>query len=41
VVAAAGIALVAAIVSIPILRTSREAEAVAAEILENHRRALQ
>ena len=39
--AAAAIAVVAAIVSIPMLRTSRETDAVAAEILDNHLRALQ
>jgi anti-sigma factor RsiW len=41
VMAAAAIAVVAAIVSIPMLRTSREADAVATEILDNHLRALQ
>jgi anti-sigma factor RsiW len=41
VMAAAAIAVVAAIVSIPLLRTSRETDAVAAEILDNHLRALQ
>ena len=40
-IAAAAIAVVAAIVSIPMLRTSRETDAVAAEILDNHLRALQ
>jgi anti-sigma factor RsiW len=39
--AAAALAVVAAILSIPMLRTSREADAVAAEILDNHLRALQ
>jgi anti-sigma factor RsiW len=38
---AAAIAVVVAIVSIPILRTNRETDAVAAEILDNHLRALQ
>jgi anti-sigma factor RsiW len=41
VMAAAAIAVMAAIVSIPMLRTSRETDAVAAEILDNHLRALQ
>jgi anti-sigma factor RsiW len=41
VMAAAAVAVVAAIVSIPMLRTSRETDAVAAEILDNHLRALQ
>jgi anti-sigma factor RsiW len=41
VLAVAAIAVIAAIVSIPILRTSRETDAVAAEILDNHLRALQ
>ena len=41
VMAAAAIAVVAAIVSIPMLRSSRENDAVAAEILDNHLRALQ
>jgi anti-sigma factor RsiW len=39
--AAAALAVVAAILSIPMLRTSRETDAVAAEILDNHLRALQ
>ncbi len=41
VMAAAAVAVVAAIVSIPMLRTSWETDAVAAEILDNHLRALQ
>ena len=41
VMAAAAVAVVAAIVSIPMLRTGRETDAVAAEILDNHLRALQ
>ena len=41
VMAAAAIAVVAAIVSIPMLRSDRETDAVAAEILDNHLRALQ
>jgi len=41
VMAAAAIAVVVAIVAIPMLRSNRETEAVAAEILDNHLRALQ
>jgi len=41
VLAAAGIAIVLLIVSIPMLRTSRETDAIAGEILDNHLRALQ
>ena len=41
VMAAAAIAVVAAIISIPMLRSSRETDAVAGEILDNHLRALQ
>jgi len=41
VITAAAIAVVVAIVAIPTLRTSRETDAVAAEILDNHLRALQ
>jgi anti-sigma factor RsiW len=41
VVAAAAIAVVLAVVSIPVLRTNRETDAVAGEILDNHLRALQ
>jgi anti-sigma factor RsiW len=39
--ATAAIAVVAAIVSIPMLRSSRETDVVAGEILDNHLRALQ
>jgi len=41
VMAAVAVAVLAAIVSIPMLRTSRDNDAVAAEILDNHLRALQ
>jgi len=41
VMAAAAIVVMAAIVSIPMLRTGRETDAVATEILDNHLRALQ
>jgi anti-sigma factor RsiW len=41
VMAAAAIAVVAAIVSIPMLRSGRETDTVASEILDNHLRALQ
>jgi len=41
VMAAAAIAVVLLIVSIPMLRTSRESDAVAGEILDNHLRSLQ
>jgi anti-sigma factor RsiW len=40
IMATAAIALVALIVSIPVLRTNRETDAVGAEILDNHLRAL-
>jgi len=41
VMAAAAIAVVVAIISVPMLRSSRETDAVASEILDNHLRALQ
>jgi anti-sigma factor RsiW len=41
IMAAAAVAVIAAIVSMPMLRTSRETDAIAAEILDNHLRALQ